>query len=295
MDESAGQLGRRGFVLGVAGLAITATATVTAAGTAAAQQTLTRAAGVAVLGQAAKVLCLAGTSWVLVDEDGTTYPTTGLEGANVLDVSADDRGVLAVGSRPAPPHTEATIWRSADGVTWHEAMRLAGTNSEFTGVGFGPGTAMALGSALTEERAPTRTIAARRWQRVWTEIPVTGLEQTAEQAITTVSGNRSGWVAAAITQDGTTLYQSPDGSAWNTVGAGYLNDAAVQGVLLESNGAVRWVANGIGGSAAITGTVGADRRPVSVREDAHAVGAVWSRRGPLSYWLVDGRLVTAGI
>jgi hypothetical protein len=287
----AGRLGRRSFVLGVAGLATTASTV----GTAAAQELISRSAGVAVLGQSAKALCLLGTSWVLVDEDGTTYPTTGLEGATVLDVAADDRGVLAVGSRPAPPDTEATIWRSADGVTWHEVMRLTGTNSEFTGVGFGPGTAMALGSELTEERAPARTIAARRWQRVWTEIPVTGLEQTAEQAITTLTGNRSGWIAAAVTQDGTTLYQSPDGSVWTTVGAGYLNDTAVQGVLLESNGAVRWVANAIGGSAALTGTVGADRRPVSVRQDAHAVGAVWSRRGPLSYWLVDGRLVTAGI
>ncbi|MBP2329674.1 hypothetical protein JOF56_010059 [Kibdelosporangium banguiense] len=287
MDDSAGQLGRRGFVLGVAGLAFTTV------GTATAQQTLSKAAGVAVLGQAAKALCLLDTSWVLVDEDGTTYPTTGLEGANVIDVAADDRGVLAVGSRPAPPYTEATIWQSADGVAWREVMRLTGTNTEFTGVGFGPGTAMALGSALSEERAPKGTIAARRWQRIWTEIPVTGLEQTAEQAITTVSGNRSGWVAAAITQEGTTLYRSPDGSAWSTEST-LLEDAAVQGLLLEPNG-IRWVANTIGGSAAITGTVGAGRQPVSVRQDAHAVGAVWTRRGPLSYWLVDGRLVTAKI
>jgi hypothetical protein len=291
MDESAGQLGRRGFVLGVAGFAIAASATATAS----AQQPLSRAAGVAVLGEAAKALCLSGTSWVLVDEDGTIYPTTGLEGATVLDVSADDRGVLAVGSRPAPSGTEATIWRSADGVTWHEAMRMVGTNSEFTGVGFGPGTAMALGSALTEERAPARTIAARRWQRVWTEIQVTGLEPTAEQAITTLSGNRDGWIAASITQDGSTLYRSTDGSSWSTVGSGFLEDAAVQGVLLEAAGGVRWVANAIGGSAAITGKVGAGRQPVPVREDAHAVGAVWTRRGALSYWLVDGRLVTAQI
>ncbi|MET0233540.1 MAG: hypothetical protein ABW224_02755 [Kibdelosporangium sp.] len=293
-DDSTARLGRRTFVLGMAGLAAAAT-TVGAAGTAAAEDTLTKAAGVAVLGQSAKALCQVGSRWVLVDEDGTTYGTTGLEGATVIDVAADDRGVLAVGSRPAPPYTEATIWRSTDGVTWHEAMRLTGTNTEFTGVGFGPGTAMALGSALTEERAPKATIAARRWQRVWTEIPVTGLEPTAEHAITTVSGNHSGWVAAAITQDATTLYRSPDGSAWSTVDAGRLDDAAVQGVLLEANGGVRWVANAIGGSAAITGTVGAERRPVAVREDAQAVGAVWTRRGPRSYWLVDGRLVTAQI
>ncbi|CAM3536359.1 hypothetical protein KIPE111705_13020 [Kibdelosporangium persicum] len=282
-------LGRRTFVLGIVAAASAAGTTATA------RPLFTRAAGVAVLGQSAKALCLLGTSWVLVDEDGTTYPTTGLEGADVIDVAADDRGVLAVGSRPAPPFTEATIWQSADGVTWTEVMRLAGTNTEFTGVGFGPGTAMALGSALTEERAPARTVAARRWQRTWSQIPVTGLEQTAEHAITTLSGNRSGWVAAAITQEATTLYHSPDGSAWAAVAAGRLEDAAVQGILLDGNGAVRWVANAIGGSAAITGTVGGGRGPVAVREDAHAVGAVWTRRGPLSYWLVDGRLVTAGI
>ena len=110
-----------------------------------------------------------------------------------------------------------------------------------------------------------------------------------------MSGNRDGWIAASITQDGSTLYRSPDGSAWTTVDAGQLEDAAVQGVLLESTGGVRWVANAIGGSAAITGKVGAGRQPVSVPENAHAVGAVWSRRGALSYWLVDGRLITAQI
>lgn len=282
-------LGRRTFVLGMVAAA-------SAIGTpAAAQPQLSKAAGVAVLGQSAKALCLLGTSWVLVDEDGTTYPTTGLDGASVVDVAADDRGVLAVGSRPAPRGTEATIWQSADGVTWHEAMRLTGTNTEFTAVGFGPGTAMALGSALTEERAPARTIAARRSPRTWSELPVTGLEQTSEQALTTLSGNRSGWVAASITQDGTTLYRSTDGSAWSTVASGRLEDAAVQGILLAGDGTVRWVANAIGGSAAITGTVGAGRRPVAVVQEAHAVGAVWTRRGPLSYWLTGGRLVTAGI
>ncbi len=282
-------IGRRTFVLGVVAAASAIGTTATA------QPILTKAAGVAELGQSAKALCLLGTSWVLVDEDGTTHPTTGLEGANVLDVAADARGVLAVGSRPAPPFTEATVWQSADGAAWHEVMRLTGTNTEFTGVGFGPGTAMALGSELTEERAPMRTIAARRLPSGWTEIPVTGLEQTAEHAITTLSGNRSGWVAAAITQDGTTLYRSPDGSAWSTVDRGQLEDTAVQGILLEGNGGIRWVANAIGGSAAITGTVGAGRQPVAVPENAHVVGAVWTRRGPLSYWLVDGRLVTAGI
>lgn len=291
MDQDQdGRLRRRVFVLGVAGLAAAAST----AGTAAAQQApLTRSAGVAVLGERAKALCLLGTSWVLVDEDGTTYPTTGLDGATVVDVAADERGVLAAGSSPA---TEATVWQSTDGVTWHEAMRLTGTKSEFTGVGLGPGnSAMVLGSALTEERAPATTIAARRVQHRWTQVPVTGLEPTAEQAITTLTGNRSGWIAAAVTQEGTSLYRSADGSAWSPVDAGQLEDASVQGVLLENNGAVRWVANGIGGSAAITGTVGAGRRPVSVPQDAHAVGAVWTRRGSISYWLVDGRLVAAGI
>jgi hypothetical protein len=292
-------VGRRAFVIGVAGL-VAAAPGITAAMAQQQVASLLRAAGVAVLGQSAKALCLLNGRWVLIDEDGTTYDTKGLDGANVLDVAADERGVLAAGSRPAGVNTvdaatEATVWQSEDGVTWHEVMRLAGTNSEFTGIGFGPGTAMALGSTLTAERAPKNTIAARRSSRSWASVPVTGLEQTAEQAITTLSGNRSGWIAAAVTQDGSTLFQSPDGSSWRPLDAGRLDDAAVQGVLLEANGGVRWVANSIGGSAAIAGTVGAGRAPVGVRQDAHAVGAVWSRRGPLSYWLVDGRLVTAGI
>ncbi|MET0136244.1 MAG: hypothetical protein ABW215_21890 [Kibdelosporangium sp.] len=300
-DDGAGRVGRRAFVIGMAGLvaAVPGITNAVAQQEAAQQRVapqlaspITRAAGVAVLGQAAKALCLLDTRWVLVDEDGTTYETKGLEDANVIDVAADERGVLAVGSRRAGTSTEATVWQSADGVTWLEVMRLTGTNSEFTGVGFGPGTAMALGSTLSEERSPKNTLAARRIGRTWAVVPVTGLEQTAEHAITTLSGNRSGWVAAAVTQEGTTLFRSADGSSWSTLEA--LEDAAVQGVLIEGDGGVRWVANAVGGSAAIAGKVGAGRRPV-IREDAHAVGAVWSRRGPLSYWLVDGHLVTAGI
>jgi hypothetical protein len=296
-DDGAGRIGRRAFVIGVAGLA----AAIPGMTAAMAQEStprsapLARAAGVAVLGQSPKALCQLDGRWVLVDEDGATSGTKGLEGATVIDVATDERGVLAVGSRQAGDNTEATVWQSADGITWQEVFRLAGTNSEFTAVGFGPGTAMALGSTLTLERAPKNTVAARRSARAWSAVPVTGLEQTAEQAVTTLSGNRSGWVAAAITQDGSSLFQSPDGTSWRQLDAGQLADAAVQGVLLESGGGVRWVANAIGGSAAIAGKVGAGRLSVAVPQHAQAVGAVWGRRGAQSYWLVDGRLVTAGI
>jgi hypothetical protein len=206
-------------------------------------------------------------------------------------MSGGRNGVLAAGSRRAGEITEATIWQSADGRDWREVMRLTGTNSEYTAVGFGPRSAMALGSTLTIEGAPKSTIAARRTAFMWTPVPVTGLERTGQQAIVMLSGTQSGWLTAAVTQDGTTFVQSTDGFAWSALPMGDVADVAVQGVHVTSNGAIRWMGNAISGAAAIAGTVDAGRGSVGVRQDAQAVGTV---RGT-SYWLVDGRLVAAEI
>jgi hypothetical protein len=255
---------------------------------------LTRAAGVAVVALTPKALCLQGDRWVLVGEDGGIVSTTGLEGATVVDLSSGPLGVWAVGSQPAGPASEAVVWQSADGVAWREAMRLRGTNSEFTAVGTGPAGAMALGSLLTEERAPKATVAAALTGGSWAEVPVRGLEPSAEKPLTTLSGNDSGWLAAAVGSSGTALFRSIDGLSWGPHEAG-IEDAAVQALLFEATGSVRWVGNALSGTATLVGRVGGERTEVAVPKEAHAVGAVWTTNGPVSYWLVDGRLVAAGI
>jgi hypothetical protein len=250
---------------------------------------LVRAAGVAVLDGRPKALCRVDSRWVLVGLDGVTAATTGLEGANIVDMSGGRNGVLAAGSRRAGEITEAAVWQSADGRDWREVVRLTGINSEYTAVGFDSRSAMALGSTLTIEGAPKSTIAARRSAFRWTTVPVTGLETTDQQAIVMVSGTPSGWLTAAVTQDGTTFAQSADGFAWTALGD--VAEVAVQGVRVASNGAIRWMGNAISGAAAIAGTVGAGHASVAVGQDAQAVGTV---RGS-GYWLVDGRLVAAEI
>jgi len=240
-------------------------------------------------------LCRQGDQWVLVGEDGSVTGTTGLAGTTVLDVASGAAGVFAAGSQPAGEGaTEATVWRSADGIAWQEVMRLPGLNSEFSAIGTGPAPAMALGSALTEERAPQATIAARLDFGSWSRIPVHGLEPTAEQPITTLSGNESRWLAAAVGSNGTAVFQSADGTGWAALD-GPIEDAAVQALLFEANEAIRWVGNPLSGAAALTGRLGGERTLVPVPKEAHAVGAVPTTHGPVSYWLIDGRLVAAGI
>jgi hypothetical protein len=294
--EGSGQVSRRTFVIGVTGLVTMGSAVAPAlarAGTAAAAA-LTRAAGVAVVGLAPRALCLRGGRWVLAGEDGSVVDTQGLDGATVLDLAAGPAGVFAAGSQPAGAASEAAIWRSADGISWQEVMRLRGVNSEFTAVGTGPAPAMALGSVLTEERAPKATIAARLESGSWSPVPVRGLEPTAEQPITTLSGNESGWLASSVGSNGTVLFRSADGMAWGAHDGG-IEDAAVQALLFETGGGVRWVGNALSGAATLAGRVGGERTSVPVPKEAHAVGAVWTTHGAVSYWLVDGRLLAAAI
>lgn len=295
--DGSGQVSRRAFVIGVTGLVAVGSAVAPApahASTAPAADGLTRAAGIAIIGLTPTALCLQGDRWVLVTEDGSITPTTGLDGATVVDLAAGVAGVFAAGSLPAGEATEAAIWQSADGLAWREVMRLRGFNSEFTAVGTGPSPAMALGSVLTEERAPKATVAARLIGGSWSVVPVRGLEPTAEQPMTTLSGHESGWLAAAVGSNGTAVFRSADGVSWAAPDPG-IEDAAVQALLFEANGGVRWVGNPLSGAAAVTGRLGGERTTVPVPKEAHAVGAVWTTNGPVSYWLVDGRLVAAGI
>jgi hypothetical protein len=247
-------------------------------------------AGVAVVGDEPQVLCRQDLRWVLIGEDGVARPTTGLDGATVFDVATDNRGALAAGSI----NGEAALWRSADGVTWHAVLRMAGRHSMFTAVASAQGDAMALGSTLSAEDVPNGTLAVRRHGPTWREEQVRGLEGTSYQAITTLAVRRDGWLAAAIGSDGSVIHTSADGALWVTLPGGRLDDAAVQGVLAD-DGTVCWIGNAMGGSGALTGTIGGGRGPAGVSELAHAVGLVRTRRGRVSYWLVDGKLQTAEV
>lgn len=228
-----------------------------------------RAAGVAVVGGAPKVLCLLDGSWVLAGVAGDVRPTEGLAGAVIADVTTDGSGALAVGSGA---REEATVWRSADGVRWVEVLRLAGTKSEFTAVGQG----LVLGSVLTGEGVPRSTVAARRQAGSWATVPTRGLD--GEQSVTALTASAGGWRAASVGASGTTLFRSGDGSIWAKDGK--LADTVVKGLLPD-----RWVGNSLGGTTARAS------KAVAVSRDAIAIGAAGNR----SYWLVDGRLVTAGI
>jgi hypothetical protein len=261
------EVDRRAFVIGMTAAAVGVSGT--AAHAATRGTGFTRAAGVAMIGGAPRALCLMGDDWVLADED-SIRPTKGLSGATVVDLAADGRGALAVGSRPAGDGSEAVVWQSADGTAWHEVLRLAGTDSEFTAVAGG----LVLGSLLTLERAHAGAVSARRSRGSWRTTPVQGIGHV----VTALTSAAGGWTAAAIGTAGTTVYQSADGSAW-TVSA-KLSDAVVKDMQPG-----RWVGNGLAGTTAKASA------PVGVPRDAVAVGVVGDR----SYWLVDGRLIAARI
>jgi hypothetical protein len=222
---------------------------------------------------------------VLVGADGAAKATTGLDFATVVDVATDQRGALAAGSLDG----QAALWRSPDGVTWHEVLRLS-ARSMFTAVGSSASDAMALGSYLSGENVPTAPLAARRRGDTWAVQPVTGLD--AYQAVTALSVGRSGWLASAAGSTGTVVHSSANGTDWSELAR--LDDAALQG-LLDDGGEVRWVGNAYGGSAALVGTIGGGRGPAPVSELAHAVGLVRTARGRVSYWLVDGELKAVAV
>jgi len=259
-------------------------------------QSLDRAAGVVTVDGVTKVLALIGTSWVLVDADGTVRPTHGLSGATVIDVTTGPGGlVVAVGSLPVGEDTAAVVWESRDGLAWREANRLGGLHAEFTAVGADSTSFIVLGALLTPERAPGRRIAVRRTDRGWVTVPVRGLEWTDESPATAVAGGAGGWVTAAVAVTGTLLSTSRDGYTWTPAAAEpRLVDAAVKALTFVGD-RVRWVGNGMSGTAPLAGTLGAGRTTVAVPTEAHAVGVVPASSPVRSVWLADGRLVTSNV
>ncbi|MGQ0837723.1 hypothetical protein [Actinokineospora sp.] len=281
---------RRTFVGAVAAAAGTA-ALASPALAAPGRPTLDRAVGV--IG-GPRVLALVGRTWVLVDENGAVTPTRGLGNAVVVDVTSGPAGHVAVGSITVGAESIAAVWESADGVSWREATRLTGVDAEFTTVGAGPTSVLALGALLTTERSPSRRIVARRMPRGWVTVPVRGLEWTDELAATAVAGTAGGWTAAAVDASGSVLANSRDGVTWSTSPIeARLTEVAVKSLSYEGDHRVRWIGNGMGGSAPLAGVLGAGRTTVAVPEHSHAVGVVPAARPIRSFWLADGRLVAS--
>ncbi|NUT49733.1 MAG: hypothetical protein HOV94_20835 [Saccharothrix sp.] len=279
-------LDRRTFVLGAAATAaltsaLPAHAAAAAPASGAAEDTPRKAAGVFLASDGTPfMLAQADGAWVLADESGSVRITEGLGGAHLVDVARDGATFHAVGALSGEP--VATIWESADGVTWREARRLHGVRSEFTAVGGG----LAFGSVLKHERASAVRIAARRTSSGWSTVPVRGLEWTDGLSATAVTATPDGWVVAAVDIAGTVLHGSRDGVTWSPLPR--LDGVAVRG-LASAGGRVHWVGNEMADATPLTGVLGAGRTSPAVPADAKALGLAGTRSG----WLTGGRLITA--
>lgn len=283
------RLTRRMFVGAVTTVgAAVATGTVTV-GTAMAQAKVDRAVGVTRLGSTVHTLGRGPEGWVLVAANGSTRPTTGLAGADVLDLAgAPAGGAVAVGALADGDRSIPTVWESVDGLDWHAMTSLTGLDGHLTAVAVRDDGALAMGALLTLERAPRQRIALRYQGNIWEVTPVEGLEHSNEWAVSAAAGGAEGWLVSTVDSSGSVLATSQDGVRW-TRGAG-LVDTSVRSLAFTSAG-VRWVGNAIGGSGALTGVVGAGRRPVPVALEAKALGVI----GDQSYWLAGGRIVSATV
>lgn len=282
-------LSRRAFVGTFATLgAAVATGTTLSGTAAAAPATIDRAVGVAPVGSAVNTLGHTPYGWVLVAANGSTRPTTGLDGAELFDLTSSTGGLVAVGSVEDGERDVPTVWESIDGIDWRVATRLTGLDGHLTAVATDGGTALAVGALLTLERAPRQRIVVRGGVDGWSVVPTTGLEFSDEWAATAVAGGAGGWVLSTVDSTGSVLATSPDGLRWTR--GSRLVDAAVRS-LEPTDAGVRWVANAMSGSGGVTGLDGAARRSMPVRKEARALGTVGDR----SYWLAGGRIVSATV
>ncbi|ROP42633.1 hypothetical protein [Saccharothrix texasensis] len=278
-------LDRRTFVLGAAATAALTSALPAHAGAAApasdAAENPRKAAGVFLAPDGTPLMLTEQDGqWIVADEGGSVRITSGLAGADLVDVTRDGSTCHAVGALSGDPI--ATIWESTDGVTWREARRLHGVRSEFTAVGGG----LAFGSVLKHERASVVRIAARRTASGWNTVPVRGLEWTDGLSATAVTATSDGWVVAAVDVSGTVLHTSRDGVTWTA--RPRLDGVAVRG-LASVAGRVHWVGNEVVDATPLTGVLDADRTSPAVPRDAKALGVAGARSG----WLTGGRLITA--
>lgn len=265
-------LSRRLFVGAGAALGVTAIA---GTPTATAATRIDRAVGVARLGDTVHILGRTRVGWVRVGADGSARPTRGLGAAELNSLSAAGGVLLAVGADRSVP----AIWESTDGVSWRQATRLDGVDGHLTASGAYGGVALAVGAQLTLERAPRKRIVLRRTERGWATVPTRGLEYTDEFTATAVGGDPSGWVLSTVDANGSLLARSVDGLGWTP-------DTRLVDTAVKSFDDGTWVANAMAGSAGLTGP----RRSLA-RSGGQAVGLLDDR----SYWLADGRIVSARV
>lgn len=287
------RLTRRTFVGAVAtiGAAVAtgaATAGTASASTASAAAAVDRAVGVARVSGGVHTLGRAPEGWVLVSVNGSARPTTGLDNADVFDMTSARGKLVAVGAVADGDRSIPTVWESADGLAWRAATDLSGLDAHLTAVAARGDSTLVMGAQLTLERAPRQRIALYRNGDGWSVVPVDGLEHTNEWAASSLGSGPSGWVLSTVDVTGSSIATSPDGLHW-TAGA-QLVDAAVRSLSFTDAG-VRWVGNAMSGSDGVTGVVGGSRRPVPVPEGAQALGVLGRR----SYWLAGGRIVSATV
>lgn len=284
------RLTRRTFVGAVATVGAAVATGVATAGTAtaAAAAAVDRAVGVARVRGGVHTLGRASDGWLLVSANGSGHPTTGLERADVLNLTSARGTLIAVGAEVDGDRSIPTVWESADGLAWQVATSLSGLDGHLTAVATRGGTTLVMGAQLTLERAPRQRIALQRNGNSWSVVPVDGLEHTNEWTATAIGSGSDGWLLSTVDASGSSIASSPDGQHWTA--GDELVDAAVRSLAFTDAG-VRWVGNAIGGSGGITGVVGSGRQPVPVPKEAQALGVIGDR----SYWLADGRIVSATV
>lgn len=268
--------------------AVTATNAAASASASAAAAKVDTAVGVARFGSSVYTLGRGSQGWVLVAANGSSRPTTGLDGADVLDLAGGPGGAIAVGAVADGDRSIPTVWESRDGLDWQAMTSLSGLDGHLTALAVREHDALAMGSLLTLERAPRQRIAVRYKDNRWEVSPVNGLEHTDEWTATAAAGDPGGWIVSTVDSAGSVLATSPDGVTW-TASSG-LVDTSIRSLAVTGAG-VRWVGNAMGGSGALTGVVGAGRRPVPVAGEARALGVI----GDQSYWLAGGRIVSATV
>lgn len=281
------RMSRRTFVGASIGVAF-GIAAMTGMASASAPLKLERAVGVAGTRGAVHTLGRTPDGWFLVAANGSSQPTTGLENADLLDLTGGVGGLVAVGSIKDGTRDVPAVWESLDGLAWHAVVGPTGFDGHLSAVATDGTDVLAVGALLTLERTPHQRLVMRRTAAGWSEIPVTGLEYTREWAASAVAGGAAGWVLSTVDATGSMIATSADGLKWTA--GDHLVDTAVRSLAFTGSG-VRWVANANGGSGGLTGLVGAGRRPVPLPAKAQALGAI----GDQSYWLADGRIVTATV
>jgi hypothetical protein len=189
-------------------------------------------------------------------------------------MTAHDGLLVAVGADRSAP----AVWTSPDGVTWRRAARLDGVDGHLTTVAAHGTTALAVGALLTLERAPHARIVLRDTGSGWVSAPATGLEHTSEITATAAGHDGTTWRLSTVDVNGSMLFRSADGLTWT-------DDGRETGIAVRAFDGDDWVGN------AMAGTDGQSGSRRAALPEGEAIGVI----DGVSYWLVDGHIVTATV